>query len=308
MGLTYKRLFDPDAPSTPRDHAPLADRAARQVYVFDEYTILAVNVAMATGRPLLIRGESGVGKSSLAGAVAHHLGWDYVETVVTSRTEAKDLLYKVDLLRRLQDAQAERLDESWKRYVEPGPVWWAFDHDLAAMQQKATGLGRAPSHAGPDGRVVLLVDEVDKAEPDVPNNLLRPVGSLEFEVPELDGLRITARAAPLLFITTNEERDLPPAFLRRCVELVMAPPSEARLIEIGRAHHPEIDENLLSAAAAVSRAAPAPGASGRPPSAAEYLDLLRACRSLDIAPDSEAFEELAAIAARGAAPARKPVA
>src|SRR5947209_1949610 len=103
----------------------LADSRTGGVYVFSERIRLAIQVALATGRPLLVRGDSGWGKSSLAAASARYLGWKFYEEVITSRTQARDLQWNVDLLRRLNDAQAHKLDQDWKRYVHPRPLWWA---------------------------------------------------------------------------------------------------------------------------------------------------------------------------------------
>mgnify|MGYP001416667613 CR=1 FL=1 len=202
----------------------LADSRTGSVYIFTERIRLAVQVALATGRPLLIRGDSGWGKSSLAAASARYLGWKFYEEVITSRTQARDLQWNIDLLRRLNDAQAQKLDQDWKRYVRPGTLWWAFDPDGAAVQQKLYE-GKEPEadHVASNNdrqRAVILLDEIDKADPDVPNNLLVTLGSLEFQVDETgQKVRADKENAPLVFITTNEERELPMAFLRRCIEL-----------------------------------------------------------------------------------------
>ncbi len=301
MTLAYRKLFDP--PDRERVRRPadgvseLADRAPSSTYVYAEEITLAINVALATGRPLLVRGPSGAGKSSLARAVADDLGWGYVETVITSRTRARDLLWQVDLLKRLQDAQAGRLSAAWTPYVMPGPLWWAFDPASARRQLAAAGGGTAaPSTDGGASRAVLLIDEIDKADPDVPNNLLRPLGSLGFEVEEL-GVAVAAQGAPLVVITTNEERDLPPAFLRRCVELVMPAFDRGRLVRVGRAHHPDLDPTLLEAVAdLLAPAADRPGRQHDAPNAAEYLDTVRACAELDVRPGSETFSKLAEVA------------
>src|SRR5262245_33001679 len=132
------KLFAP--PMTFREDsaaiATLADQREGLVYVFNEEIILAVNVALATGRPILVKGPSGSGKSSLARSVANFMKWRYFEKVITSRTQARDLQYDVDLLRRLHDAQRARdgqgtFDEDYTRYIVPGVLWWAFDRNSA---------------------------------------------------------------------------------------------------------------------------------------------------------------------------------
>jgi MoxR-like ATPase len=189
-----------------------ADRSPPWTYVFDDELELAVNLAMATGRPLLIRGPSGVGKSAMARAVAWWLGCSYLSLTVTSRTLARDLVYTVDELARLRDAQANRPIDDFRCYVTPGPLFWAFDPQAARALLEAANRGHlAPNELQPGtARAVVLIDEIDKADPDVPNNLLEPLGSLSFVVPEVNGLvvRASPERRPFLVITTNEERDL----------------------------------------------------------------------------------------------------
>jgi MoxR-like ATPase len=298
MNAGYTPLFSPVAPAAgyaPPAQPSLGDRTPKEVYVFTDTITLAVNVAMATGRPLLVRGTSGSGKTSLARSVAAQLGCVCRETVVTARTQARDLLWTTDLLRRLQDAQLGKLSNDWRPYVVPGPLWWSFDPSGAYMQQLLASPGSAAA-PGPSGlRSVLLIDEIDKADPDVPNNLLRPIGDLAFEVEETAQFVAAQVTPPLIVITTNEERDLPPAFLRRCVELIMPAFDRTRLIQIGQAHFPDAIDGLIAAAAdLVLGDGQAHGR--REPNPAEYLDVLRACRQLNIAPTSESFRQLAAIA------------
>ena len=203
-----------------------ADSRTGDVYVFNDRIVLAVRVALATGRPLLVRGESGWGKSSLAASAARVLNWNFLETVITSRTQARDLQYELDLVLRLNDAHAQKLDPDTRRYIRPGVLWWALDPAGARKQQcfynENRSLPAVPDAPALPG-TVLLIDEIDKADPDVPNNLLVALGSLEFRVEETSQ---TVRAdktqqPPLVFITTNEERELPAAFLRRCIEITL---------------------------------------------------------------------------------------
>jgi MoxR-like ATPase len=295
---TYRPLFVPRAPSggEASPAAALVDRSPPSVYVFTDEITVAVNVALATGRPLLVRGPSGAGKTSLARSVADQFDANFREAVVTARTQARDLLWTADLLRRLQDAQTGRLSEDWRTYIVPGPFWWAFDSKGAQEQHAlAHSNGSPPSKSDAAWRTVLLIDEIDKADPDVPNSLLRPIGDLAFDVEET-GQRVEAhQPTPLIVITTNEERDLPPAFLRRCVELNMPAFNRSRLMDIGRAHYPGIDEPMIAAAAELVLGAGL-ARERREPNPAEYLDVLRACQQLGITPASTAFKQLAAVA------------
>jgi MoxR-like ATPase len=298
---TYTKIFSPKEVETSTGEGSASTRVGDQregtVYVYTEEIILAVNVALATGRPLLVRGPSGSGKSSLARNVANVLEFRYYETVVSSRTQARDLLWEVDLLRRLHDAQISdgNFSPDLKPYVVPGPLWWAFDRRTALEHGGPEAEpGRPQQH--PDARAVVLLDEIDKADPDVPNNLLVPLGSLQFQVEEtLEEVKTTAEQAPLLFITTNDERELPTAFLRRCVELTLPAAGRDRLVQIGRAHFKDMSEALLGRVADQTArvSAAGGGASDAMPSPAEYLDTLRACDRLKIGPDSPDWESVA---------------
>jgi MoxR-like ATPase len=242
----YTKEFNP--PTTfraPGQDTAVADQREGRVYVFNEDIVLAVNVALATGRPVLVRGESGTGKSSLARSAANFLKWRFYEKVITSRTQARDLLYEVDLLRRLHDAQVVKdggsFDEDYTRYVVPQALWWAFSRKTALKRGRSGNRVQPPAEPKTDfpdsARAVVLIDEIDKADPDVPNNLLVPLGSLQFLVEETGFLvKADKTNAPLVFITTNEERELPPAFLRRCVELKLEMPGPERLLDIAHAH------------------------------------------------------------------------
>ncbi|HYH98953.1 MoxR family ATPase [Hyalangium sp.] len=301
--LKYHKLFNPPRSVEPpsKEATEAGDQRRTVAYVYgDEKIVLAVNVALATQRPLLVRGPSGTGKSSLALSVADFLGWRFYEYVVTSRTQARELLWQVDLLRRLHDAQSprRRLAEGYVPYVVPGVLWWAFDEAGARAQRSRSTSGpsllrgRDPNLGRPHERAVVLIDEIDKADPDTPNNLLVPLGSLQFQVEETGQLVQTApQRAPLLIITTNDERELPQAFLRRCVELRLEYPGREWLLEIGRVQLPELDEGLRTA---VADALLGPKDSKPTVSAAEYVDALRGCKQLQIAAGTPAFEQLLA--------------
>ncbi len=321
--MAYKKQFDPSrverfaspgATSEGRSQRA-GDRAAGSVYVYTDAIVLAVNVALATDRPLLIRGASGSGKSSLARNVASKLGWRYHEAVVTSRTQARDLEWTFDAVRRLSDA-AEGEVKPTHAYIQPGVLWWAFNAADARAQAGAAGVASS-NPAGDDPTMdampaVVLIDEIDKADPDVPNDLLVPVGSMTFTVADT-GKPVTSVAydKPLLCITTNEERDLPPAFLRRCVGLRLPDPNVDRLIQIARAHFPDIDAGRARTIAeqfvpSDDSEMPSPGTQ---PSTAEYLDAIQASLELDVnpSPNNETWQSiLGAIVSKAADPAAKP--
>jgi MoxR-like ATPase len=309
----------------PEWHMRDPDRRDGEVYLTSQDVNLAVDVALATGRPLLVRGEPGSGKSTLAPFVAKDRVWRYYEQVVTSRTQATDLLWSFDSVRRLADAQTlprgARLDDF--RYVEPGVLWWAFA-PVSAAQRGAFGharqpvvprrsavdpmydpnKGRSPDHA------VVLIDEIDKADPDMPNSLLVPLGSSEFVVTET-GTRVRKEpptkkipnTAPqdgglsrhLIVVTTNEERELPQAFLRRCVIMTLPAPTVDWLVRVAGEHVSKSGGTFTESTESLARALAeelmktreaAVRQAVRPPSTAEFLDALRACVGLEISLDS----------------------
>jgi MoxR-like ATPase len=220
------------------------------VYIYSEEIVLAINVTLAAKRPLLLRGPSGSGKSSMARNIALRKGWRYYEDVISSATQARDLLWRFDALRRFADAQVRKLQPN-EAYIEPGVLWWAFDPDTA----RCRGVGKHTSKqseaadpawgGGAEERAVVLLDEIDKADPDVPNSLLVPLGSHEFFVTETGTIvRAHPSRIPLVIITSNDERQLPDAFLRRCVPLNLAPASEEQLIAIAKEHFGAAKEPL----------------------------------------------------------------
>lgn len=282
--MTYTPLFDPSgqhAFDSERAYR-MGDRAAAPRYVYDADIELAVNVALAAGRPLLVRGRPGTGKSSLARSVAHVLGWRYYATTVSSRTAARDLAWTFDTVARLADAQAgpDHLREH-EAYVTPGVLWWAFDPVSAlAVARRRNQAAADPSPVAGGDRAVVLVDEIDKADPDVPNDLLLPLGSFRFERDE--GPPVEAAHPPLVVVTTNEERDLPRAFLRRCVVLELRAPGRGRLESIVRSHFPAVDGGLLSRLLDEYERIENVRTEARlqPPSVAELLDAVAACVNL----------------------------
>jgi MoxR-like ATPase len=293
--VTQKKYFDPPAEWTAENAAPHGsiDRRDGSVYVFHAPKLrLAVNVALVTGRPLFVRGGSGSGKSSLARSIARLMKRRYYENVISSRTQVRDLLWSVDELQRLRDARADKtLDIS--DYIQPGTLWWAFDAVGASKMGRAidpTVIDWTDEKLSIEEKAklpaVVLLDEIDKADPDLPNDLLVPLGSLRFDVPDIRPPHVVApeetdpRRRLLIVITTNEEREMPPAFLRRCVVVTLPPPDEATLVRIAAAHFGSDEQARFEK---IARSVVA--ASGRKPSAAEYLDTILASRDLTIPPD-----------------------
>lgn len=284
-----RTLFDPET-----DEARAACKAAttrrgdRYVpYVYSGDLVPTIQAAQVAERPLLLRGAPGTGKSTLARDVALVLGHRYYEQTVTSRMQARDLLYHFDAVRRLGDTPAERDRGEW-RYVTPGRLWWAFDPDSARSRGGPVSGAELvdPTWGAGTGRgAVLLVDEIDKADPDVPNDLLLALGEGRFHVDELD--REVTRGEGrevLVFVTTNEERDLPQAFLRRCIVLNLEPPQDAALQTIVQRHLPDASEaTVAKLMREFTRLAKLAGDQGaRRPGTAELIDAVRACHEMGI--------------------------
>jgi len=279
-------------------------------HLFDADSIDAIDAALAAGRPLLVRGEPGIGKSQLALAAALHLKWAFVAMVIDAHSESRDLLSHYDAVARLAEAQlqgalpepsAEGLRQRLElgRYIRPGPLWWAFDWDGAKRhiddREMAIDCGPPPQpvpECRADNGCVLLIDEIDKAESDLPNGLLESLGAGRFPVQGLPGL-IESRDRPtLVMVTTNEERALPDAFLRRCLVLHLDFPDVAAerqdfidaLVARGRMHFVNRANERLLVEAAEQLAGDrqtAQQAHWLPlPGQAEYLDLVRAVLEL----------------------------
>lgn len=273
----------------PAEAGSVAFRPAKgkddDLYIFAPKVILALNVAIATGRPLLVSGEPGCGKSSLAKSAAAVLESRYYHRTVTSRTQAADLLWTFDALSRLNDASkqsAELLPD--QHYVEPGPLWWAFNPKTARQRGSKPlkgGTAAADPGTGKAGAAaaVVLIDEIDKADPDVPNDLLEPFDRKTFTVRET-GDQISASENVLMILTTNRERTMPRAFVRRCVTLDLDAPTKSWLADIAarrygaNAMHEEIAGEVMALRKEAS------SANIRQPSTAEYLDAVIAARHL----------------------------
>jgi MoxR-like ATPase len=270
-------------------------------YVFTQDITLAVNAAIATGRVLLVEGLPGNGKSSLANAVAQVLQWRFYERVITSRTAARDLLWEFDALQRLADAQQKGAVRHPSAYVQPQVLWWAFEPTSASRRGAPYGMpvedaGDPASTLAPDA--VVLLDEIDKADPDMPNDLLVPLGENRFEIRESNTIiqRDVGRRV-LIIVTSNGERTLAPAFVRRCIRLELEPRNESDLIQIAERHfgktHAELFK-LIAQWCIEERARPRP-ANRRPPSTAEFLDIVTACGALETGTQGTAWERLTAL-------------
>lgn len=253
-------------------------------YVFTDELIAAIDVAVGLGRPLLVSGEPGCGKTELGYAVARRMGIPRLHFFSTkSNSESRDLFYTYDALSRFRDAQAPvgtgRQVHDAADYVEFQALGRAIldAHDKADVAHLLRGR-RAYAHAGKPERSVVIIDEIDKASRDFPNDLLREIEDLSFAVPEMgsgDGRApetpgsIPAARRPIIIITSNEERQLPDAFLRRCVFHEIAFPSDAvlgriiasglgrRLPESGGEYAlPEAERTLLTSLLGSFRALP----------------------------------------------------
>ncbi len=184
----------------------------------------AVNVAAALEKPLLIKGEPGTGKTRLAEAVGEDLGMDLLTWNIKSTSKARDGLYVYDTVQRLNDSRfGDRDVGDIRRYIKLGPLGQAF----ASAE-----------------RVVLLIDEIDKADMEFPNDLLHELDRMSFDIDETQET-ITARHRPVVVVTSNNEKELPDAFLRRCVFHYIAFPDRELMTDIVRVHHPEVEDELL---------------------------------------------------------------
>lgn len=289
--MRYTKVFDPDAPGAAdgSDIGPASDRRDDEVYLFDDDTVLAVNIALVTRRPLLVLGPPGSGKSTLAPNVARLMRYRYYAEIVTVRTEAPDLLWREEAFRQLNDAYRGELGSPGDDlYHRPGPLWKALD----------PGKDESVPPALRNRPAVVLIDEIDKADPDLPNALLDPFDNLRFEGP--DRLPVTVRpeiGPPLVVITSNEERELSTAFRRRCIPLRLRAPERDHLLEVARLHlGPHFDPELSGDVADLFLAQGTASGHLAAASTAEYLDTLRACREMELTADSEVWREVARFA------------
>ncbi|MES9900848.1 MAG: MoxR family ATPase [Sedimenticola sp.] len=287
----------------------------------------ALIAALASNRPLLVRGEPGVGKSQLARAAACVLGRRFIASVIQPNTEHEELLWQFDHTQRLADAQLfgalrkgdEQVDDipddeqpndmpSIKdlqtpgRYIAPGPVWYALDWETAEKQRCQHNYRPSEDKDAPNPvseGVVLLIDEIDKADISVSNGLLEVLGNGQFEVRH-SGETVRAKGKPpLMVLTTNNTRELPPAMIRRCVILDLALPKERalliqRLCKVGATHYEDqlSKEDIFKAAERIADDREACNALPRT-GQAEFLDLLAALAELPADYPHDPFDELA---------------
>mgnify|MGYP005838298261 CR=1 FL=1 len=233
-------------------------------YVATEDLTVAVNAAVTLERPLLVKGEPGTGKTELARQVARALGLPIVEWTIKSTTRAQQGLYEYDAVSRLRDSQlGDARVHDIANYIRKGKLWQAFEADT---------------------RTVLLIDEIDKADIEFPNDLLQELDQMEFFVYETDDM-VRARHRPVVIITSNNEKELPDAFLRRCFFHYIRFPDADTMKRIVAVHFPDIKDHLLSAALTrFYEIRETPGLKKKP-STSEVLDWLKLILAEDLAPE-----------------------
>src|SRR5882757_2750449 len=234
-------------------------------YVADKDLMVAVNAAIALERPLLVKGEPGTGKTELARQVAAALGLDLIEWHVKSTTRAQQGLYEYDAVSRLRDSQLgdDRFSDI-KNYIKRGKLWDAF----------AAGK-----------KVVLLIDEIDKADIEFPNDLLQELDRMEFFVYET-GETIKAAVRPIVIVTSNNEKELPDAFLRRCFFHYIKFPDRDTMQAIVDVHFPDVKQKLVAEALnTFYQIRDVPGLKKKP-STSELLDWLKLLMVEDIPPEA----------------------
>lgn len=277
-------------------------KGIQQPYVFSEEIVIAIDVALATKRPLLVAGIPGSGKSRLAEAVAALLDWNYLSHTMTSRTKLEDLTNEIDYLQRLNDAQlgnqGKEMKPDWA-YYKPGIFWWAFQPETAQFRggnsEKADQIGAKLNYPGiyrKSVHSVLLLDEVDKAEPDLPNDLLEPLDRRSFTIQNNFLIKARDEQQTLMVITTNQERQLPSAFLRRCISLKLKDYDEDRLVTIGKHHYPNATNKLLKSLAkyTLELSVEMKKRNLRTPGTSEFLDAVNTCLTLRIDTNAPEWE------------------
>ncbi len=232
-------------------------------YVATDDLTIAVNAAVMLERPLLVKGEPGTGKTELAKQVAQSLGLEMIEWNIKSTTRAQQGLYEYDAVSRLRDSQlGEDRVHDVRNYIKKGKLWQAFEADE---------------------KVVLLIDEIDKADIEFPNDLLQELDKMEFFVYET-GETIKARQRPVVIITSNNEKELPDAFLRRCFFHYIRFPDMETMKKIVEVHHPGIKSELLTTALTQFFEIREQAGLKKKPSTSEVLDWLKLLLAEDMSP------------------------
>ncbi len=233
-------------------------------YIATDDLMMAVNAAVTLGRPLLIKGEPGTGKTQLAQEIALHFRRPLFEWHIKSTSKAQQGLYEYDAVSRLRDSQlGEARVHDIANYILKGSLWEAFESDI---------------------QPVLLIDEIDKADIEFPNDLLRELDRMEFYVYETRQL-VKARYRPIIVITSNNEKELPDAFLRRCFFHFIRFPDEATMQRIVEVHFPGLKKELLAEAlASFFKLRETPGLKKKP-STSELLDWIKLLVAEEIDPE-----------------------
>jgi len=234
-------------------------------YVATPDLMMAVNAAVTLARPLLIKGEPGTGKTQLAEEIARALSRPLFEWHIKSTSKAQHGLYEYDAVSRLRDSQlGEAKVHDIRNYIVRGRLWEAFESEI---------------------QPVLLIDEIDKADIEFPNDLLRELDRMEFYVHEMREL-IRARHRPIILITSNNEKELPDAFLRRCFFHYIRFPDAETMEKIVRVHYPDLKKHLLSEALTTFFDVRDTPGLRKKPSTSELLDWIKLLLAEDIPPEA----------------------
>ncbi len=241
----------------------MSEFSSSERYIVSDALAKAVDVAIAIRRPLLIKGEPGTGKTLLAVDLAAQLGVELLRWQIKSTTKAVEGLYRYDTVKRLHDSRfGDGSVSDIERYIELGPLGRAFERE---------------------SRSVVLIDEIDKADLEFPNDLLHELDTMSFTIPET-GRTLVAKERPVVIITSNNEKELPDAFLRRCVFHWIDFPERELMARIVAVHHPTIEEQLLASALEAFYRLRRVDGLRKPPSTSELIDWIAALRHADIDP------------------------